>query len=266
MANNVVSFRDEHGRFNNRNELKKVARLGPKAFEQAAGFLRISLGNNPLDYSGVHPETYRLVEQILQQLDTDISQVMGNKSTLEKINIDTLTSDDFGALTIKDIISELEKPGRDPRPEFKTATFQAGVNTINDLKVGMILEGVISNVANFGAFVDVGVHQDGLVHISSLTDRFVSDPHEIVKAGEVVKVKVTEVDPQRKRISLTMRLDETIAQVKSQPSEQPQKAQTNDKSTKPPQSRNKTKKQQPKASNNAAMGNAFADAFANLKK
>lgn len=267
MANNVVNFRDEHGRFNNRNELKKVARLGPKAFEQAAGFLRISQGNNPLDYSGVHPETYRLVEQILQQLDTDISHVMGNKSALEKINIDTLTSDAFGALTIKDIISELEKPGRDPRPEFKTATFQAGVNTINDLEVGMILEGVISNVANFGAFVDVGVHQDGLVHISSLTDKFVSDPHEIVKAGEVVKVKVTEVDPQRKRISLTMRLDENIAQVKSQPSGQPQKVQVNDKSTKQPQqSRNKAKTQQPKATNNAAMGNAFADAFANLKK
>jgi uncharacterized protein len=229
--------------------------------------LRISQGNNPLDYSGVHPETYRLVEQILQQLNTNISQIIGNKSALEKINIDSLTSDAFGALTIKDIISELEKPGRDPRPEFKTATFQAGVNTINDLKVGMILEGVISNVANFGAFVDVGVHQDGLVHISSLTDKFVSDPHEIVKAGEVVKVKVTEVDPQRKRISLTMRLDETIAQVKGQPSGQPQKAQANDKSTKQPQqSRNKAKTQQPKASNNAAMGNAFADAFANLKK
>jgi uncharacterized protein len=229
--------------------------------------LRISQGNNPLDYSGVHPETYRLVEQILQQLDTDISHLMGNKSALEKINIDNLTSNAFGALTIKDIISELEKPGRDPRPEFKTATFQAGVNTINDLEVGMILEGVISNVANFGAFVDVGVHQDGLVHISSLTDKFVSDPHEIVKAGQVVKVKVTEVDPQRKRISLTMRLDETIAQVKSQPSEQPQKAQANDKNTKQPQqSRNKAKTQQPKATNNAAMGNAFADAFANLKK
>ncbi len=268
MANNVVSFRDEHGRFNNRNELKKVARLGPKAFEQAAGFLRINNGNNPLDYSGVHPETYSLVEQLLQQLNTDITNVIGNKSALEKINVEALTSDVFGAVTIKDIISELEKPGRDPRPEFKTATFQEGVNTINDLKVGMVLEGVISNVANFGAFVDIGVHQDGLVHISSLTNKFVSDPHEIVKAGEVVKVKVTEVDPQRKRISLTMRLDETTTpQAKSQPSERPQKAQHNDKDTNPAKhNKNKTRTPQPKTDNNAAMGNAFADAFAKLKK
>ena len=267
MANNVVSFRDEHGRFNNRNELKKVARLGPKAFEQAAGFLRINNGNNPLDFSGVHPETYRLVEQVLQQLDTDISNVIGNKAALEKVNVETLISDTFGEVTIKDIISELEKPGRDPRPEFKTATFQEGVNTINDLKVGMILEGIISNVANFGAFVDVGVHQDGLVHISSLTNKFVSDPHEVVKAGEVVKVKVTEVDPQRKRISLTMRLDEATPQVNHQPSEKSSKAQHNDKGTKQPQqNRSKARAHQPKVDNNAAMGNAFADAFAKLKK
>jgi uncharacterized protein len=266
MANNVVSFRDEHGRFNNRNELKKVARLGPKAFEQAAGFLRINNGNNPLDFSGVHPETYSLVEQLLKQLNTDINNVIGNKATLEKINVESLVSDAFGEVTVKDIISELEKPGRDPRPEFKTATFQEGVNTINDLKVGMILEGIISNVANFGAFVDIGVHQDGLVHISSLTDKFVSDPHEIVKAGEVVKVKVTEVDPQRKRISLTMRLDEAIPQVKSQPSEKSQKVQHHDKNIKPQNNKNKARTPQPKKDNNAAMGNAFADAFAKLKK
>jgi uncharacterized protein len=266
MANNVVSFRDEHGRFNNRNELKKVARLGPKAFEQAAGFLRINNGNNPLDFSGVHPETYSLVEQLLKQLNTDINNVIGNKAALEKINVESLVSDAFGEVTVKDIISELEKPGRDPRPEFKTATFQEGVNTINDLKVGMILEGIISNVANFGAFVDIGVHQDGLVHISSLTDKFVSDPHEIVKAGEVVKVKVTEVDPQRKRISLTMRLDEAIPQVKSQPSEKSQKVQHHDKNIKPQNNKNKARTPQPKKDNNAAMGNAFADAFAKLKK
>ena len=266
MANNVVSFRDEHGRFNNRNELKKVARLGPKAFEQAAGFLRINNGNNPLDFSGVHPETYSLVEQLLKQLNTDINNVIGNKATLEKINVESLVSDAFGEVTVKDIISELEKPGRDPRPEFKTATFQEGVNTINDLKVGMILEGIISNVANFGAFVDIGVHQDGLVHISSLTDKFVSDPHEIVKAGEVVKVKVMEVDPQRKRISLTMRLDEATPQVKNQPTEKSQKAPHNDKNTKPNHHKNKARAQQPKVDNNAAMGNAFADAFAKLKK
>ncbi len=265
MANNVVSFRDEHGRFNNRNELKKVARLGPKAFEQAAGFLRITNGSNPLDCSGVHPETYALVEQILKQSNSPITELIGNKSALENINIETLASESFGIITIKDIISELEKPGRDPRPEFKTATFQEGVNTINDLKVGMILEGVISNVANFGAFVDVGVHQDGLVHISSLTNKFVSDPHEIVKAGEVVKVKVTEVDPQRKRISLTMRLDEVTPPVTSHSTEKSAKAGHNDNKNKH-QHKNQARVQKPKMENNAAMGNAFADAFAKLKK
>lgn len=264
MANNVVSFRDEHGRFNNRNELKKVARLGPKAFEQAAGFLRIHKGDNPLDFSGVHPETYQVVENILQQLDTNIDGVIGNKSALDNIDINALTNEAFGAVTIQDIINELEKPGRDPRPEFKTATFQEGVNTINDLKVGMILEGVISNVANFGAFVDIGVHQDGLVHISSLTNKFVSDPHEVVKAGEVVKVKVTEVDPQRKRISLTMRLDDTTPQAKNQTNDNSTKGQPvkNKAST----SKHKGKSQASKPANNAAMGNAFADAFAKLKQ
>ena len=263
MANNVVNFRNEHGRFNNRNELKKVARLGPKAFEQAAGFLRIANGNNPLDCSGVHPETYPVVEKILSQNNNTVAELIGNKPALESINVEALTSDTFGEITIKDIISELEKPGRDPRPEFKTATFQEGVNTINDLKVGMILEGVISNVANFGAFVDIGVHQDGLVHISSLTNKFVSDPHEVVKAGEVVKVKVTEIEPQRKRISLTMRLDETSPQVKSQPAEKSPKAKHSDNKAK---HNNKARTQKPKAANNAAMGNAFADAFAKLKK
>ena len=267
MANNVVSFRDQHGRFNNRNELKKVARLGPKAFEQAAGFLRISNGDNPLDYSAVHPETYGLVAKISQQINTEISDVIGNKSALEKVNVETLVSDKFGALTIKDIISELEKPGRDPRPEFKTATFQEGVNTINDLNVGMILEGVISNVANFGAFVDIGVHQDGLVHISSLTNKFVSDPHEVVKAGEVVKVKVLEVDPQRKRISLTMRLEEAIAPAKSQGTEKPFKVQPNEKKAKnTAHIKGQAKAKPQKVANNAAMGDAFANAFAKLKK
>ena len=272
MANNVVEFRNENGRFNNRNELKKVARLGPKAFEQAAGFLRIVNGNNPLDCSGVHPETYPMVEQILKQSDCNISELIANKSALEKIDIATLTNDSFGAITIKDIINELEKPGRDPRPAFKTATFKEGVNTIADLKVGMILEGVISNVANFGAFVDVGVHQDGLVHISSLTNKFISDPHEIVKAGEVVKVKVTEVDPQRKRISLTMRIDEATPQSNRQSHKKssekdhaPRKSQHSDNVAKP-SNKNQPRIQKPKPVNNAAMGNAFADAFAKLKK
>ncbi|GAA6205753.1 Tex family protein [Thalassotalea sp. SU-HH00458] len=265
MAQNVVAYRDEHGRFNNRKTLKKVARLGPKAYEQAAGFLRITDGDNPLDSSGVHPETYPVVEKIIQQLQSDIHSLMGDKTQLNKLSINELIDENFGELTIKDIVSELEKPGRDPRPEFKTAQFKEGINTINDLKVGMVLEGVISNVANFGAFVDLGVHQDGLVHISALTDKFVSDPREIVKTGEIVKVKVIEVDPARKRISLTMRLNDAI--LSSTEKQQTQhKPQANP--TKKPQknSTNKPNRNKPKPVENAAMGNAFADAFAKLKK
>ncbi len=265
MAQNVIAYRDQHGRFNNRKELKKVARLGPKAFEQAAGFLRITNGDNPLDSSGVHPETYPVVEKIIAQLNTDMLTLLGSSDQFGKLNISEVADDMFGELTIKDIVSELEKPGRDPRPEFKTAQFKEGVNTINDLAVGMVLEGVISNVANFGAFVDLGVHQDGLVHISSLTDKFVSDPHEVVKAGEIVKVKVLEVDASRKRISLTMRLDDAIEQPKKPRQNNGQTAKTQAK----PQNRQAQKQprsNKPKPVENAAMGNAFADAFAKLKK
>jgi uncharacterized protein len=267
MAQNVVAYRDEHGRFNDRKELKKVARLGQKAFEQAAGFLRIYDGKNPLDQSAVHPETYPVVEAIIAKLNCDVQALLGNSAQLRQLNSDELATDNFGAITIKDIINELEKPGRDPRPEFKTANFKEGINTINDLKVGMVLEGVISNVANFGAFVDLGVHQDGLVHISSLTNKFVSDPREIVKAGDIVKVKVTEVDPQRKRISLTMRLEEAIANPTADKPQQhaATKSAHNSNSHKKPQQR-AAKTHKPKDSNNAAMGNAFADAFAKLKK
>jgi len=265
MAQNVVAYRDEHGRFNDRKELKKVARLGQKAFEQAAGFLRIYEGKNPLDQSAVHPETYPVVEAIIAKLNCNAKELLGNSTQLKQLNTNELATDSFGAITIQDIINELEKPGRDPRPEFKTANFKEGINTINDLKVGMILEGVISNVANFGAFVDLGVHQDGLVHISSLTNKFVSDPREIVKAGEIVKVKVTEVDPQRKRISLTMRLDETIASPTAHKPQQHAVTKPTQNSNKKPQQR-ATKNHRPKDSNNAAMGNAFADAFAKLKK
>jgi uncharacterized protein len=270
MAQNIVNYRDEHGRFDDRKALKKVARLGPKAFEQAAGFLRIAQGKNPLDNSGVHPETYPVVEKIITQLNSDIATLLGNSEQLKQLNINDIVDSTFGELTITDIISELEKPGRDPRPEFKTAQFKEGVNTINDLKVGMILEGIISNVANFGAFVDLGVHQDGLVHISSLTNKFVSDPREVVKAGEVVKVKVTEVDPARKRISLTMRLDEVINTKKeTHQSQQQPKAHTpkNDKSANNGKShQQRSAKPAAKKQDNAAMGNAFADAFAKLKK
>ncbi|WP_368678995.1 Tex family protein [Dickeya oryzae] len=208
MAQNIVNWRDENGRFNNRAQLLKVSRLGPKAFEQCAGFLRINHGDNPLDASTVHPEAYPVVERILAATEQKLQDLMGNASALRNLKPASFTDDRFGVPTVSDIIKELEKPGRDPRPEFKTASFADGVETLNDLTPGMILEGAVTNVTNFGAFVDIGVHQDGLVHISSLSDRFVEDPHQVVKAGDIVKVKVLEVDLQRKRIALTMRLDE----------------------------------------------------------
>ncbi|AJI93631.1 S1 RNA binding domain protein [Yersinia ruckeri] len=208
MAQNIVNWRDENGRFRNREQLLKVSRLGPKAFEQCAGFLRINHGDNPLDASTVHPETYPVVERILAATEQALQDLMGNPSVLRNLQPRDFTTERFGVPTVTDILKELEKPGRDPRPEFKTATFAEGVETMNDLTVGMILEGSVTNVTNFGAFVDIGVHQDGLVHISSLADKFVDDPHKVVKAGDIVKVKVMEVDLQRKRIALTMRLDE----------------------------------------------------------
>lgn len=207
LAKAIVETRDKNGPFKNREALKKVPRLGPKAFEQAAGFLRVMNGDNPLDASAVHPEAYPVVEKILKQSGRTVQAVIGDKAFLTSLNPTQYTDERFGLPTVKDIISELEKPGRDPRPEFKTATFQEGVETLKDLKPGMRLEGVVTNVTNFGAFVDIGVHQDGLVHISMLADRFVKDPHTVVKAGEVVKVKVVEVDIPRKRIALSMKAD-----------------------------------------------------------
>ncbi|MDF7792666.1 Tex family protein [Pantoea ananatis] len=208
MAQNIVGWRDENGRFQNRQQLLKVSRLGPKAFEQCAGFLRINHGDNPLDASTVHPEAYPVVERILAATEQALSELMGNPTNLRNLKALDFTDDRFGLPTVTDIMKELEKPGRDPRPEFKTAQFAEGVETLNDLMPGMVLEGAVTNVTNFGAFVDIGVHQDGLVHISSLSDKFVEDPHQVVKAGDIVKVKVMEVDLQRKRIALTMRLDE----------------------------------------------------------
>ncbi|RTF20910.1 Tex family protein, partial [Serratia marcescens] len=208
MAQNIVNWRDENGRFSNREQLLKVSRLGPKAFEQCAGFLRINHGDNPLDASTVHPEAYPVVQRILAATEQALQDLMGNASAVRSLKAVDFTDDKFGVPTVTDILKELEKPGRDPRPEFKTATFAEGVETLNDLQPGMILEGSVTNVTNFGAFVDIGVHQDGLVHISSLADKFVEDPHTVVKAGDIVKVKVMEVDLQRKRIALSMRLDE----------------------------------------------------------
>ncbi|WP_076538264.1 Tex family protein [Shewanella sp. UCD-KL21] len=265
LAKNLVNYRDENGKFESRKQLLKVARLGPKAFEQAAGFLRISDAKNPLDGSSVHPEAYKLVEAIASAKQQTVASLMGNSELLSQLNAAEFVTDEFGLPTISDILKELDKPGRDPRGEFKTASFKEGVEELKDLKLEMILEGVVTNVTNFGAFVDVGVHQDGLVHISSLTDKFVSDPHTIVKAGDVVKVKVMEVDVERRRIALSMRLDEalptakTATQSKSANSKPAHKASGN-------KSGQKSANKPQKAPANAAMGNAFADAFAKLKK
>ena len=209
LAKNIVEFRDANGPFPNRKKLRKVPRLGDKTFEQAAGFLRINDGDNPLDRSSVHPEAYPVVERILARIGKGIVEVMGQPGALKGLSPDEFTDDKFGLPTVRDILIELEKPGRDPRPEFKTATFQDGIDSLSDLQPGMILEGVVTNVAAFGAFVDIGVHQDGLVHVSALANKFVKDPHEIVKPGQIVKVKVMDVDVKRQRISLTMRLDDT---------------------------------------------------------
>ncbi len=257
LAQNIVAYRDEHGAFKSRQQLLKVSRLGPKAFEQCAGFLRIRGGNNPLDGSAVHPESYPVVERILAQLEQTVDSLLGNSSLLRSLKPADYTDEQFGVPTVTDIIGELDKPGRDPRPEFKTATFRDGVERISDLVPEMVLEGVVTNVTNFGAFVDIGVHQDGLVHISSLTDRFVKDPREVVKAGDIVRVKVLEVDAPRKRISLTMRLDEKAGQPARKPAE-----------SRPSGAGSARPRQESKQSAPAggAMGNAFAAALSKMKK
>ena len=208
IAENIVAYRDEHGAFASRAGLKKVPRLGPKAFEQCAGFLRINGGSDPLDTSAVHPEAYPVVRRIAASTGLAVAELIGNTTVLTKLRPADFADDTFGVPTVTDILTELDKPGRDPRPEFTTATFKEGVNKITDLAPGMILEGTVTNVTAFGAFVDVGVHQDGLVHVSALANRFVADPHDVVRSGQVVKVKVMEVDVERKRIGLSMRLDD----------------------------------------------------------
>ncbi|RAT70367.1 Tex family protein [Lonsdalea populi] len=252
MAQNIVNWRDENGRFLNRAQLLKVSRLGPKAFEQCAGFLRINHGDNPLDASTVHPEAYPVVERILAVTERKLQELMGDATALRSLKASEFTDERFGIPTVTDIIKELEKPGRDPRPEFKTASFAEGVETMNDLLPGMILEGAVTNVTNFGAFVDIGVHQDGLVHISSLANRYVEDPHTVVKAGDIVKVKVLEVDLQRKRIALTMRLDEqpgeTGARRNSTDAAQPRKPSAS--------------KPRPRAAGTPAGNSAMSDALA----
>ncbi len=249
LAANIVRYREEHGAFPNRKALLKVPRLGPKAFEQAAGFLRIMQGDNPLDASAVHPEAYPVVERILAHTGRDVRDLIGDTKLLRSLAANDFTDETFGEPTVRDILRELEKPGRDPRPEFRTARFRDGVETLADLKPGMQLEGVISNVTNFGAFVDIGVHQDGLVHISKLSSKFVKDPREVVKAGDVVQVKVLEVDTERKRIALTMRLDESPERKpKPKPREQPR-----------PRTKSRAERQ-------PAAATTMAAAFAKLKK
>lgn len=211
LARNIVDYRDANGPFPSREHLRRVPRLGDKTFEQAAGFLRINGGENPLDRSSVHPEAYPVVERMLAKISKRIDDVLGNRDALAGLSPAEFVDERFGLPTVRDILSELEKPGRDPRPEFKTATFREGVEKVSDLAPGMVLEGVVTNVAAFGAFVDIGVHQDGLVHVSAMSTKFIKDPHEIVKAGQVVKVKVLDVDVKRQRISLTMRLDDDAA-------------------------------------------------------
>jgi protein Tex len=220
LAAAVVRHRDQHGPFPTRQALKSVPRLGEKTFEQAAGFLRIAHGDNPLDASAVHPEAYPVVERILADIQRSVRDVMGDVSALKRLDAAKYTDERFGLPTVRDILRELEKPGRDPRPEFRTAAFKEGVEELKDLEPGMLLEGAVTNVTNFGAFVDIGVHQDGLVHISMMSHKFVKDPREVVKAGDVVRVKVLEVDLARKRIALTMRLDEAGTQ-RSEPAQRP---------------------------------------------
>ena len=260
LAQNIVAYRDENGAFDSRKKLLKVPRLGEKTFEQAAGFLRINGGKEPLDASAVHPEAYPVVAKMLAKQGITAAELIGNREKIKHIRAADFTDERFGLPTILDILAELEKPGRDPRGEFQTASFAEGIHEIKDLEIGMILEGVVSNVANFGAFVDIGVHQDGLVHISALADKFVQDPRDVVKAGDVVKVKVLEVDVPRKRIALTMRLnDEAGAEKRGR---QPE---NNSSPRSPNNNRGSLKNGKPQRER-APQNSAMADAFAKLKK
>jgi len=264
VANNIVAFRDENGPFTSRTDLLKVPRLGAKTFVQCAGFLRIANSIEPLDASAVHPESYPVVERMVAAAGCPITALIGNRNTLRKLKAEQFVDDQFGLPTVRDILQELEKPGRDPRPEFKAARFADGVEDIKDLREGMILEGVVSNVAAFGAFVDIGVHQDGLIHISALADSFVKDPRDIVKAGDIVKVKVLEVDVDRKRIALTRRLEDVpaVSAQKEAPRNSPRREKTVRKAAK--KANNKVSKLQPDRirTDNLPAHNALAQAFA----
>ena len=254
LAANIVAHRDRHGAFANRQALREVPRLGEKTFELAAGFLRINDSDNPLDSSAVHPEAYPLVERMLADIKKGIRECIGDSRLLKALAPEKYTDEKFGLPTVRDILKELEKPGRDPRPEFKTAAFREGVETVKDLQPGMILEGVVTNVANFGAFVDIGVHQDGLVHISAIANQFVKDPRSVVKAGDVVKVKVLEVDLPRQRIALSMRLADELPSTA--------KGGTGSPAAPAPVSAKARQRQQ----NQPQASGAMASAFARLKR
>lgn len=256
VADNIVAYRDDNGPFRRRKDLLKVPRLGGKTFEQAAGFLRIAGGADPLDASAVHPEAYPVVKRILDDLSRPVTELIGDAKTLRALDAKQFTDERFGLPTVQDILRELEKPGRDPRPDFETAKFTEGVEGIKDLRPGMILEGTVSNVAAFGAFVDLGVHQDGLVHISAMSDHFVKDPRTVVKAGQVVKVKVMDVDLERKRIALSLRLDDPL------PDEADAPVKREDKRAKPKRDPGK----QSRAKGPQQQGGAFADAFAKARR
>jgi len=252
LAENIVKYRDEHGAFTSRERLKKVPRLGEKTFEQAAGFLRVMNSENPLDASAVHPEAYPVVKRILADLKRPVAEVLGDGAMLKKIDAAKYVDERFGLPTVRDILRELEKPGRDPRPEFKTAEFKEGIEELKDLSPGMVLEGVVTNVTNFGAFVDIGVHQDGLVHISMMSNKFIKDPREVVKAGDVVKVKVLEVDANRKRIALTMRLDDSAERARPAGGSPSPAART---------PRREAPRREPEPQGNGAMAEALARAL-----
>jgi uncharacterized protein len=275
VAENIVNYRDQHGAFSSRRQLLKVPRLGEKTFEQCAGFLRIADGDEPLDASAVHPEAYPVVERMVKNCGKPVAQLIGDGATLRGLKLEQFTDERFGLPTVRDIVKELEKPGRDPRPEFKAVRFADGIESIADLQPGMVLEGVVTNVAAFGAFVDIGVHQDGLVHISALADKFVKDPRTVVKVGDVVKVKVMEVDVPRKRIALTRRLDDTPgesrggkreigspADARSGANPRPQR---NDTRQAPHDNRGNTAKPQ-RGQNTPPANTAMADALRALKR
>jgi uncharacterized protein len=262
VAENIVLHRDQNGPFKRRKELLKVPRLGEKTFEQCAGFLRIADGDEPLDGSSVHPEAYPVVERIVKESGRAVKQLIGDSGYLRGLKPESYTDEKFGVPTVRDILKELEKPGRDPRPEFKAARFAEGVEEIKHLKVGMILEGVVTNVAAFGAFVDIGVHQDGLVHISALSDTYVKDPRDVVKAGDIVKVRVLEVDIPRKRIALTRRLEDVPVAKPTPDSPRRDSPSTRDK-------RPDTRNGKPAANvrpQQAPANNALAAAFARAKQ